>query len=214
MRRTLVVTACVTAAVAWVWVPAASASKKPAAKKHFVPHLCTWAAGGASSLELSGTCHEKHARSKTAHTPYGTASAELFTAEWGDRMPGLVPQHTLSISALRETGSGKIIAYLEKHARLEVLEEGSLVALGKGVTATWSGDTASCENPPTGDCTISSFNAVKGGWALTVVAEGAPPGTPGAAEEGANEDDPQDLAQEELLKPATVAVGLAITNKL
>jgi hypothetical protein len=141
----------------------------------------------------------------------------IYTAKFGTPSGVLVPQHTAVVTAARETGTGKAAKYIEKQARLKVLEEGVLVAGGSGrFTATWNGDTYSCENPPTGDCTHSNFEAAKGRWLISVGLLGAPPGVPGGQEDEAsqNEDDPQDLQQEEALKGPAVSLGLYISAKL
>jgi hypothetical protein len=219
--RSIIAGAATAAAAALaVGAPVATAikAKKPGKKAPPIS-LCAWgnASGALSAAEVSGGCHEKHAHSKTRHTPFGTVGVAIYTAEWGTATPGLVPQHTLLVTALRETGSGKAAKYLEKQARLKVLEEGSPVSpYGGKVTASWHGDTYSCENPPTGDCTNSEFQAAKGRWVLGVGLAGAPAGTPGAEENAAeqNEDDAQDLQQEEALKGPVVSIGLYIAARL
>jgi hypothetical protein len=201
-------------------VPAAVAKKSspPHHMTSAVPHLCKWgeSSGALTAAEVTGSCHEHHARSQLRHTPYGTVGVAVYTAEWGTRVPGLVPQHTLSVGAFRETGSGKAAEYIEKQARLQVIGEGTPVGPGGKVTASWSGDTYSCQNPPTGDCTNSEFQAAKGRWVVTATVGGAPPGTPGGEENLAeqNEDDARDLQQEEALKDPVVSVGLYIAARL
>ena len=210
---------CAACTVAVVLLAPALAVGKPSVKKPvhkaFVPHLCTWVMGGAVSLELEGGCHETHGHPKTVSTPLGSSTTELYTAKWGEPKLDLVPQHILSVAAFHVTGSSAVIAYLQKQARAKVLSGGILVTSTKSVIASWSGETSSCKNPPTGDCTSSTFQSLKGTWEVLVNVDGAPPGSPGASEEeSSNGDDAQDLAQEELLKPATVAVGLAVTGRL
>ena len=165
------------AAVAAMLLAAGPGVASVAAKKSTPPHLCKWgeSSGALAAAEVTGSCHEHHGRSQLRHTPYGIVGVAVYTAEWGTRVPGLVPQHTLSVGALREIGSGKAAEYLEKQARLKVLEEGAPVGSGGKVTASWSGETYSCQNPPTGDCTNSNFQAAKGRWILTASLGGAPP---------------------------------------
>ncbi len=226
-KRVILAAAVIVAAaltlIVVVAAPVATATKQKKSGTHpanaTVLHLCEWgnASGAVASAEVSGGCHEKHGHSKTQHTPFGTVGLTIYSAEWGSLTPGLVPQHTLLVTALRETGTGKAARYIEKQARLKVLEEGSPVSpVGSKVTASWSGDTYSCENPPTGDCTNSEFQAAKGRWVLGAGLSGAPPGIPGSEENAAeqNEDDPQDLQQEEALKGPVVSLGLYIAARL
>lgn len=214
MRRTLVGASCAVAALATLGAPAAWAGKKPVPKTAFVLHLCAWAAPGAATLELEGGCHEGRVHLKTVHTPLGSATTTVYTAKRGKATLELVPQHTLSVTVFHLTGSPAAVAFLKKEARAKVISEGLPVASAKTVVASWSGDTSSCKNPPTGDCTQSNMEALKGSWEVLVGVDGAPPGSPGAAEEVAEDDEPQDRAQEELLKPATVGIGLAVIGKV
>jgi hypothetical protein len=202
MTRRLFGAMCVSAAAAALWAPAALAVR---------PQLCKWAAGSGSTLELEGGCHESHARPKTHSTPLGTVTSSQYTAKWGVATVDPGPHHLLGISLVHLTGSNAAIAYVKKRARLKILGNGLVVA-SKGVIASWSHVTVSCKNPPTGDCTNSDFEGLKGTWEVIVNVVGAPPGSPGAAEEEnpTGEDDAQDLAQEELLKGPTVGVGMAI----
>jgi hypothetical protein len=220
-RGIIAVTATTAAAALAVSAPVATAikAKKPGKKVRPAISLCAWgnASGALSAAEVSGGCHETRGRSKTRHTPFGTVGVAVYTAKWGTSTGLLVPQHTLVVSALRETGSGEAAKYIEKQARLKVIEEGSPVGSPGGkVTASWNGDTYSCENPPTGDCTKSEFQAAKGRWVVGAGLLGAPAGTPGAEENAAeqNEDDPQDLQQEEALKGPVVSIGLYIAARL
>jgi hypothetical protein len=212
-----VVCALVAAAL---WAPAAGFAKPAPKKGHKVAptlHLCAWMiAAGAGSLELEGSCRETHGHPKTFHTPLGSYTSTLYTASWRAEHPTLelVPHHMLSVGVAHVTGSSAVISYFQKHERAKVLANGVLVANSKGLLATWAGDTYSCKNPPTGDCTTSEFESTKGNWGVVLADTGAPPGSPGAEEENSGEDDPQDLAQEELLKPATVGIGMAITGKV
>ena len=141
----------------------------------------------------------------------GSVTSSLYTAKWGTPKLELVPQHLLSIGLFHVTGAPAAVAYLKKRARAKVLSEGILVA-NKAVFASWSGETASCKNPPTGDCTVSNVEGLKGTWEVVVGVDGAPPGSPGAAEEEnpTGQDDAQDLAQEELLKGPAVGVAMAV----
>jgi hypothetical protein len=202
MVRRLFGVMCVSAAAGALWAPAALAVK---------PHLCKWAAGSASTLELEGGCHEGHARPKNHSTPLGSVTSSLYTAKWGVATVDSEPHHLLSISLAHLTGSSAAIAYVKSRARLKIINNG-LVVNSKGVTASWSHDTSSCKNPPTGDCTNSDFEGLKGAWEVIVNVVGAPPGSPGAAEEESptGVDDAQDLAQEEVLRGPTVGVGMAI----
>lgn len=207
------------AAAAALLAPALTAGKPLAKKpvhKAFVPHLCAWAMGGEASLELEGGCHERQGHPKTVQTPHGSATTELDTAKWGVPKLDPGPQHLLSVAVSHVTGSSAVVAYFRTRERARVLARGQLVMSSKSVIASWSGETSSCKNPPTGDCTSDAFESLKGSWGVLVNVVGAPPGSPGAAEEESptGEDDAQDLAQEELLKPATVGIGLAVTGKL
>jgi len=192
------------AAAAALWAPAVA-----------VVHLCAWmGAGGALSLELEGGCHETHGTPKTRHTPLGSGTSTFYTARWGVTNLQLLPEHVVSVGVAHVTGSSAVLALVKKEERAKVLENGVLVANSNGVLATEAGDTYSCQNPPTGDCTKTEFESVKGNWGVVLGVVGAPPGSPGAQEENSGEDDPQDLAQEESLKGPTVGLGLAITARL
>jgi hypothetical protein len=211
---------CVSAAL-WAPVPA---SAKPSAKKPIhkgpVVHLCAWitATGVGGTLELEGSCKETHGHPKVIHTPFGSYTSTFYTARWLAEHPTieLVPHHSLSVGVAHITSSSSaVIAFFQKHERAKVLENGVLVANSKGVLATWAGDTSSCKNPPTGDCTTNEFESMKGNWGVVLTTLGAPPGSPGAEEKNESEgDDAEDLAQEELMKGPTVGVGLAITGRL
>ncbi len=202
MVRRLFGLMCVSAAAAALWAPAALAVR---------PQLCKWAAGSAATLELEGGCHEAHARPRTHSSPLGSVTSAFYTAKWGVPPVGSGPHHLLSVSLVHLTGSSAAIAYVRKRARLKILGNGLVVA-SKGVIASWSHETVSCKNPPTGDCTTSDFEGLKGTWEVIVNVVGAPPGSPGAAEEesSSGEDTAQDIAQEELLRGPTVGVGMAI----
>lgn len=218
MRKSLVGATCILAAVA-LGAPTPGLAKPAPKKGHkVVPavHLCAWisASGAGGTLELEGSCKEGHGHPKTVHTPLGSYTSTLYTAKWGVANLSLLPQHVVSALLAHVTGSSAVVAYVKKKERAKVLSNGAPVVASKTVLATWAGETASCKNPPTGDCTTNEFEAVKGNWEMIVVADGAPPGSPGAEEESSGEDDAQDLAQEELLKGPTVGIGTAIVGKV
>jgi len=71
-----------------------------------------------------------------------------------------------------------VIAYFQKRERARVLANGILVSNGKGVLATWAGETYSCKNPPTGDCTTTEFESMKGNSGVVLSDTGAPPAHP------------------------------------
>jgi hypothetical protein len=222
MRRRVVGVMCVVAGVA-LGAPASGLSKPPPPKKahKVVPavHLCAWiaAAGAAGTLKLEGTCKETHGKPKTIHTPKGSYTSTFYTARWLEEKATveLVPHHTLSVGVAHITSSStEVLSFFQKQERAKVLENGVLVANGKGVLATWAGDTSSCKNPPTGDCTTSEFESTKGNWGVALTAKGAPPTGPDVEKDESNGDDPEDLAQEEAMKGDTVGVGLAITAHL
>jgi hypothetical protein len=222
MRRVLVGAVCVVTAVSLA-APASGLAKPPPPKKGHkvvpVVHLCAWlaASGGVSELKLEGSCKETHGHPKSIKTPYGSYTSTFYTARWGAEAPTLelVPHHSLSLGVAHITSSSSaVIGFFVKHERAKVLGNGVLVA-NKGVLATWAGETSSCHNPPTGDCTINEFESTKGTWAVVLTTLGAPPGSSGAEEKNESEgDDAEDLAQEELMKGPTVGVGLAITGHL
>jgi hypothetical protein len=220
MRKSLVGATCVLAAVA-LGAPAPGLAKPAPKKGHkVVPavHLCAWisASGAGGTLELEGSCKETHGHPKAVHTPLGSYTSTFYTARWLAVTPTLelVPRHSLSVGLAHVTGSSAVINALQKRERATVLANGVLVANGKGVLATWAGDTYSCKNPPTGDCTKNEFESTKGNWGVVLGTVGAPPGSPSATEvkDESNGDDAEDLAQEELMKGATVGVGMAITG--
>jgi hypothetical protein len=197
------VTCVVAVAIAVAWAPAAQAR----------PHLCKWAAGGGASLELEGGCHEKASRPTVHTTPLGSWTSVLYTAKWGVASVSDGPHHLLGVSLGHATGSSAVLEYLRKRIRSNILTHvgGDLVAASKGVLAGWSAETVACNNPPTGDCTLSNFQGLKGNWYLAVNVVGAPPGDPTAEEEPPSEhDEANDKAQEELLKGPTVGVGMAV----
>jgi hypothetical protein len=195
------------------------APKKPAHKVVPAVHLCAWigASGAAGTLDLEGSCKETHGHPKSVHTPLGSYTSTFYTARWLSEAPTLqlVPHHSLSVGVAHIAGPSAVVDFFRKHERAKVLENGVLVANGKGVLATWAGDTSSCKNPPTDDCTINEFESMKGNWGVVLSTLGAPPTEPGAEPKNESEgDDAEDLAQEEQLKGATVGVGLAITARL
>jgi len=224
MRRGLVGALFVSATLAGVLAPGTPAWAKPAPKKaHKVAgppvHLCAWiaASGAAGTLQLEGSCKETHGHPKNIHTPLGSYTSTLYTARWLAEKPTieLVPHHSLSVGVAHITSSSPaVVNFFKKHERAKVLENGVLVANSGGVLATWAGDTSSCKNPPTGDCTISEFESTKGNWGVVLTALGAPPTGPEVEKDESEGDDPEDLAQEELMKGPTVGVGLAITAKI
>jgi hypothetical protein len=220
MRRNLLGAVLVSAVAAVACAPAAVAGKPISKPKHKVPsvHLCAWltAAGAAGSLNLEGSCTEKHGTPKTHHTPLGSETSTFYSASWREEKPTLelVPRHTLGVAVTHITGSAAVISFFQKQERASVLENGVLVASSKGVLASWAGDTYSCKNPPTGDCTKNEFESTKGTWGVILDTSGAPPTGPEEAKDESSGDEPEDLAQEELLKSATVGLGLLITAKI
>ncbi len=126
-----------------------------------------------------------------------------------------VPQHVVSVVPRPRHGLQRRVAYAKKRSAQNVLSNGAPVVASKTVLATWAGETDSCKNPPTGDCTTNEFEAIEGGLAAHRRRRRRPARLPRRAKKKASgEDDAQDLAQEELLKGATVGVGMAIVGKI
>jgi hypothetical protein len=198
--------------------PASAAARSARThKKPFSLNVCAIPSSGElAAAEISAPCHE----SKTLRTPVrksrvgGTAGSVQYGAHWSASATALAPSHSLSIIVIHELGSGRGVEIFRKEFRLKVIGHGLEVSVRKG-RASEVGETSSCVNPPTGDCTFATFLAISGDWVFEAFLRSYPPTIPGTNElETPSEDDPQDLLQEEAIRPALSSIGASVVAKV
>jgi hypothetical protein len=180
----------------------------------FSGNLCAGVpAGSLAVLKISGPCVVVQKGSvRVRSTPLGSLRSVAYSARAGQYGSISDPKAHLSIQAINVQGSAAAVAYLRKGWRAEVLKNGILFS--SKPLATESGDTFSCHNPPTGDCTEAEILGLVGQYAVTIGYE--------APTELTNPDDPQnpsvdeanDRAQEEAIKGPFVALAKAVMAKL
>lgn len=195
----------------------ASAAARPAKapKKPFSLNVCGIpSTAQLGQAEIDEPCHEvKTARAPVKKSPLGGSAGSVeYGARWGAETGA--PLHSLSILVIHALGSGKALQFFQKKLRQQVIENGLPVSVSKG-TASFSGETSSCSNPPTGDCTHGTFLALAGSWVVEVFLNDYPPTIPGSNEDEipAN-DEPEDIAQEEAIKPALTSIGASVVGKV
>jgi hypothetical protein len=116
------------------------------------------------------------------------------------------------VTVTRVTGSGPALAQGRRKLRSQVIEEGVPVKVGS--VGSWHGDTSSCSNPGTDDCTTAVLSAIVKNYLIGVVL--ANPALPTGLPEPApgQEDVTQDLAQEETDKAPMVAIAQTVAKAL
>jgi hypothetical protein len=187
---------------------AAAALAAPGSALGFPKSLCSVpSAGELTAANISGACKKLKTTHHVTHTPLGDLRSKALGAAWGD-VPTSGVGHHLAISVTKFSGSAAALAEGRKRLRAKVLAEGSPV--GVGSTSEWHGETASCPNPPTDDCTVSTVSAIVHNSLVAVSLIDFPTG---GSESQAN-DDAEDLAQEEADKGPVVAIANTIAKKL
>jgi hypothetical protein len=185
----------------------AAALAAPGSALGFPKSLCSApSAGELTAARISGGCTHLKTTHHVTHTPLGPLQNDVLTAHWGHTISGV--GHALRISVAKFSGSSAALAEGRKKLRLEILGEGYPV--GVGSTSEWHGDTASCANPPSHDCTESVVTAIVHNSVLTVGLIDFPTG----GSESQESDDAEDLAQEEADKAPVVAIAKTIAKKL
>ena len=220
--RPLLMKACIAAlgsvAIAAGAAAPASASARPAKapKKPSSLNVCAIpSTAQLAEAEIDEPCQEaKTARAPVRKSPLGGSAGSVeYGARWGGETGA--PLHSMTILVIHALGSGKALEFFKKKLRLMVLENGLPVSVSKG-TASFSGETSSCTNPPTGDCTHGTFLAIAGSWVVEAFLDDYPPTIPGSNEDEASQanDEPEDIAQEEAIKPALASIGASVVAKV
>jgi hypothetical protein len=163
--------------------------------------------GELDAAHVQGPCKKLKATRHATTTPLGSLTSEGFGGRWG-ALPKTGVGHVLTISVDRFSASSAVLAVGRKKLRAKVLASGTPV--GVGSVSTWHGDTGSCPNPPTSDCTTSVVTAIVHNSLLTVVMVDYPVG----GSESQEHDEEEDLAQEESDKAPVVAVAKSIAKHL
>jgi hypothetical protein len=177
----------------------------------FAGHLChIVTAAELAAAHVTASCNGDKRFSRTAKTPLGSVTTETFSASWG-KPSRSGPSHEVAVTVTRVKGSAAAIAYGLKKLRGEILERGALVSVGS--IASIEGDTASCVNPPTEDCTTSLLAAIakKNNYEINVFLSNAPTG---GEPEGSSGDDPADIKQEEADRPPMIAIAHTVESRL
>jgi hypothetical protein len=165
-------------------------------------------AGELSAAHISGSCHKVAPSRSHAHSPLGTETTAQFESFWGPAASS-GPTHSLTIHLTKISGSPALLSFLHKRLGKHILESGAPVGIGS--VSSWHGQTSSCENPHTGDCTFVTLEAIVKNYVLTVLLSDFPSTGP---PETAGEDDPEDLAQEESDRGPAVAIAKSIAKAL
>jgi hypothetical protein len=172
-------------------------------------------AGELAAAHITNPCHEvKTAKSPIRKVPIGgTAGSITWAARWGTAGRGDQPVHYLGVVVSKETGSGKALAIYEKNLRLEILGHGGLIPVRKGGLASVDTNTASCPNPPTDDCTRGDVLGIFGRFTVQISLADFPPTDP-SAPASPGDDEPEDNAQEDAIKPALRSIAASVFARL
>ena len=178
----------------------------PGSALGFPKSLCGVPSGGElAAAHISGPCRRLKTAHHVTHTPVGELRNVALGAAWG-HVPTSGVGHELTISLTRFSGSSSALAEGRKRLRAKILAEGRPV--GVGSVAEWHGETSSCPNPPTDDCTVSTVSAIVHNSVVAVSLIDFPTG---GSESQAN-DDAEDLAQEEADMGPVVAIASSIAK--
>jgi len=204
--------------VAAGFVPPASTAGQAvtSGKKAFSGNVCGIPSSGElAAAHIEDPCHKvKTAKVPVKKSPLGgTVGSVEWGGRWGKPTNAGMPSHYLGVLVTRELGSGRALELFEKKFRLSVIGNGAPINVGKG-TASMLTETASCPNPPTSDCTKGTVLAIVGRYVVEIFLNDFPPTIPGASEEGQGEDDAEDMAQEELIKPVLREIANSVVAKL
>jgi hypothetical protein len=200
----------VTCMAAMLVVPSTTAS---AGRTGFSGNLCAAVPAGAlKALKISAPCVRQKPLTHVQSTAFGSVRSVTYLAHWRSGGTFANPKPNLSIEVIDVSGSAAAVAYLGKAWRLQVLANGIPVSLHP--LATESGDTATCHNPPTGDCTEAELLALVGQYAVTIEYF--------APAKFIQPDDPQDpavgesndRAQEEAIKKPFVGLAKSVMAAL
>ena len=203
MRRSALAVSIAIAGLAALAVPGSALAR-------FRGNLCSVVTSGeVAAVHISAPCHKLRPVTATAHSPLGTVTNTQYESTWGGG-GSLGRTHYLVIHIGTVSGSRGIVSFELKRFRTQIIRNGAPV--GVGSVSSEHGDTASCENPPSGDCTTATLEAiVKKKYVLTIVLEDLP--TTGG-EEQSPADEAEDLAQEEADKGPLVAIAKTVAKAL
>jgi hypothetical protein len=183
-----------------------------AGAKAFSGNLCATASKGAlSTLKISGPCAQSRS-TKVRSTPFGSVRVVTYTATWGPHGSISAPTSHVSFGVIHVDGSASAIAFYAKSFRAEVLANGVPVKM-KPLT-TEAGDTVTCHNPPIDDCTRAEMMALVGHWGVIGAYYGPAKFIAVDDPQEPSVDDKNDLAQEDAVKTAVVALVNSITAAL
>lgn len=184
MRRSLVVVAVVSC------VSLLGATGAVAA--HFSGNICGLPTGAElTAVHITGPCKKLRTRTQISRTPFGKLTQTRFAANWGF-LPTNGVGHVLVIGVTRVSGDRALLSAYRARLRAHILVEGR--PAGVGSVSEWHGETASCPNPPSDDCTKEQVSALVGNYILAVDLIDVPTNAPAPEP---SQDEPVDLAQEE-----------------
>jgi len=183
--------------------------------KNATVNFCTVVtAAELAAAHVGGPCHN----GTTVRSSILGVSTVTFSAVWGGN-PGKGGAHYLSIIVAQATGTVPP-AYLEllkgqvfgQGQPLKVAGHGGTTFPLGGDTVEVDGDTVSCVNPGTGDCTQDKLVALGHNYLMTILLYDVP--RPLAGEPSSGEDDANDIAQERELYGPLAAIERTTTAKL
>jgi hypothetical protein len=164
-------------------------------------------AGELAAGHVTASCTKVKSTRASSATPLGRLKTEFFNSYWGTGVTG--PSHGLAIQLGHISGSAAVVSFARKRLGKDILKNGAPVGIGS--VSSWHGSTSSCENPPTGDCTTITLEALVKNYELIVVFHDFPLT---GVEELSPEDDAADLAQEETEKAPALAIAKTLAKLL
>ncbi len=201
----------------WVLAAALAVAISPgaaSAKAHFKGNVCSLvSAGELAAAHIPGpACTKGKPIIKAAKpTPLGgTYGASEWGAHWGVHEGGS-PIHYLVVTVFKIYGSGASLAKAHARLRHQVLAYGHPIGVGK--PGAFFGESATCSNPPTDDCTNDSVKALVGSYEVFVLLEDAQPG-PAGAETPPGDDTAQDQEEQESDRGPVIAIAKSIAAAL
>ncbi len=180
-----------------------------AGASHFSGNICNLPSGAElTAAHISGPCKKLRTRTQTSRTPFGTLTQTRFSANWGF-LPTSGVGHVLTIGLTRVSGAHALLAAYRSRIRSRILAEGR--PAGVGSVSEWHGETASCPNPPSHDCTTDHVSALVGNYILAVALIDVPTNAPAPEP---SQDGPVDLAQEEADLAPIEAIAKTVAKAL
>ena len=183
--------------------------------KNSIVNFCTVVtAAELSAAHVSGPCLKGHTVTRSI---LGVPTV-TFSVAWGTPA-AKKPPHYLAI--LVTQASGQVPSAYLQQLRGQVLANGTPLKVGAVTGKTFSvggdyvsigGDTHSCLNPGTDDCTDDQLMALGSNYLMTIVLYDVP--RPLANEPSSGSDDPNDIAQEQELYRPLAAIEKTATAKL